>query len=245
MSTIGSMNNMSSMAMMQGAQRRSDPAKMAADLFSKLDTTGQGYLEKTDFQSAFDSVSGSASSTSSVDALFTQLDGDSDGKVTQQEFSDTLTQLSAQLEQQFQSTRMQDAMSGGGMGGMGGMPPPPPPQNKDGFTQDELSSQLDEIGSTDSQSSTLISSIIENFEAADTNSDGKVSFQEAMTFDQSSQSSATANSTTSGTTANTSATAASAQASDGQVMLQIMRLMDAYGVGAENHAASNSLSVVA
>ncbi len=234
-SSISSISSTSSMASLQGTQRRPDPSKMAEDLFSKLDTSGQGYLQKADFQAAFDNLSSTTSSASSnVDALFTELDGDSDGKVTQQEFSDTLTKLSEQLEQQFQSSRMQNAMGGG-------MPPPPPPQDDSGFTKDELSSQLEEIGSSDSKASSLISSIVENFDTADTNSDGKVSFQEAMAYDQSSEASSTASTTASA--ASTGSTASS-QYSEGQIMLQIMRLMEAYSAGNEDKATS-ALSVTA
>ena len=43
-------------------------------------------------------------------------------------------------------------------------------------------------GSTEAAGSSLISKIVENFDAADTNEDGKVSLQEALAYDQSSQS---------------------------------------------------------
>lgn len=63
------------------------------------------------------------------------------------------------------------------------MPPPPPVERRErvpairGFTKDELTSQLSDIGSSDSTRSSLISNIINNFDEADTDSDGKVSFQ--------------------------------------------------------------------
>lgn len=244
MSSISSIGSNSSMSMMQShAMRRPDPAKMAEDLFDKLDTSGQGYLQKTDFESAFSSISSDSSSSSSsstdVDSLFSQLDGDSDGKVTKEEFSSALSQLSEQLDQQFQSGRMQEAMQ---MGGMGGMPPPPPPANDEGFTQDELSSQLEEIGSTDSARSSLISNIVENFEAADTDSDGKVSFQEAMAYDQASK--ASGSSDTTGTSASgTTQSTASTDDSEARVMQQIMKLMQAYM--SDDQASKSSLSVIA
>lgn len=229
MSSINSIGSMSSMAMMQG-MRRPDPAKMAENLFDKLDTSGQGYLQKSDLQTAFDSiasVSGSSSGTSSnVDDLFSKLDTDSDGKVTKDEFSSSLNKLAQQLDEQFQSMRMQ-----GGMGGMGGMPPP---AKDTGFTKDELSSQLEAAGSSDSK----LSSIVQNFDKADTDGDGKVSFLEAMAYDQSSKSSSTA--ATSGNGATTSASD-----SEGQLMLQIMRLMQAYSIGGENNSRTFQLSVTA
>lgn len=108
--------------MMQGmrAMKRPDPTQMANDLFSKLDATGQGYIEKSDLQAAFAKISSSSStsgSTPSVDEMFSKFDSNNDGKITKQEFSDTLKEVADQLDQQFQSMRMNGAMSG-----MGGMP---------------------------------------------------------------------------------------------------------------------------
>ncbi len=186
MSSIGSIGSASGMLAMQGMHRRPDPSQMAAQLFSKLDSTNQGYLQKTDLENAFSSIS----STTDVEALFTRLDSDSDGKLTKQEFSDSLTKLAEQLDQQFQGMRMQQAM--GGPGGMGGMPPPPPPPPDDeGFTEEELSSQLEEIGTTE----------------------------------------ATASSATS--------------EDDGQWMLQIMRLMQAYNIGPQKEQTTGTLSLTA
>lgn len=231
-SSIGSSNAM----MMQGMRglKRPDPAEMANNLFARLDTSSQGYLTKTDLQAAFDKVastSSTSSSSSSVDDLFSQLDTDSDGKVTQQEFSDTLQQLAEELDNQAMSMRMSGAMQG-----MGGMPPPPPPEDDSGFTKDELSGQLSEIGTTDSQRSTLISNIVDNFDAADTDGNGKVSFQEAMAYQQETSSSSSA-----------SQASAATRNLDSQVMMQIMRLMQAYDIGGEQSDARlmSTLSVTA
>lgn len=246
MSSIGGIGSNPSMMMQgMGGMKRPDPAQLAKNLFAKLDTSGQGYIQKADLQAAFDKVTSSSSSsgtTTNVDDLFSQLDGDSDGKVTQQEFSDTLKQVAEQLDNQFMNTRMSGAMPGGGMGGMpgggmGGMPPPPPGGKDDsGFTKDELSSQLSEIGSSDSKRSSLISNIVGNFDAADSDGDGKVSFKEAMAYDQSTASSSAATATTN------TATSASDADVGARVMLQIMRLMQAYSGG--NDPAS-TLSVTA
>ena len=212
------------------AMKRPDPTQMANKLFSKLDTKNQGYLEKSDLQTALNSVSGDSSN---VDALFAQLDGNSDGKVTKDEMSDTLKKLADELDSQFNQMRTQN-----GMAAAGGMPPPPPPgggQNGAGFTKDELSSQLEEIGSSDSQRSNLISKVVNNFEAADTDQDGKVSFMEAMAYDQkesSSTSSASTDSTASGTK--------QAETSELKLMQQILQLMQAYG--AQDNAQQNTLS---
>jgi Ca2+-binding EF-hand superfamily protein len=248
MSSIDSIGSSSSM-MMQSmrSMKRPDPAEAAANLFSKLDTSGQGYIQKSDLQAAYDKISASSttsastSGTSDVDDLFSQLDTDSDGKVTKQEFSDSLKQLSEQLDSQLMSMRMKDGMQGGGA--MGGMPPPPP-SDETGFTKDELSSQLQEIGSSDSQGSELISSIIDNFDQADLDGDGKVSLEEAMAFGQSSlDSSSSASTSTSSSAASASTSASEANA---KVMMQIMQLLQAYNVGSESqNSAAASLSVLA
>ena len=249
MTSISGISNSS--AMMQGmsgmrAMQRPDPAQMAENLFTQLDTSGQGYLQKADLQSALDKLSSSASSTSdssNVDELFASLDADSDGKVTKNEFTDGLKKLQDSLEQQFQDGRMQMAIQAGGMNGMGGMPPPQPPQgeNDEGFTKDELSSQLKEIGSSDSARSSQISSIVQNFDKADTNTDGKVSFQEAMAYQQSTtsqQSTATSEDST------TASSASSTGNSETKVMMQIMKLMHAY-MANNSASTSSTLSVSA
>lgn len=186
------------------SMQRPDPTQMASKLFSKLDTKSQGYLEKSDLESAFASISGDGDN---VDALFSKMDSDSDGKVTESEMSSTLQKLAEELGNQFSQMRMQ-----------GGMPPPLPGGDK-GFTQEELSSQLEKIGSTDSQRSELISSIVNNFEAADSDGDGKVSATEAMAYAQQNQEQSASTST------------ASSESSENRLLQQVMQLMQAYGGG--------------
>jgi len=149
-----------------------------SQLFSRLDSKGQGYLEKSDFASAFSAIGESDAST--IEDVFAALDTDSDGKVTESEFSSTVSQLQQELDSQFTQMRMQGMAGQGPQGMAGGMPPPPP--NDSGFTQEELESQLEEIGDSDSDRASLISDIVSNFEAADTDGDGKVTFKEAMAY---------------------------------------------------------------
>ena len=176
--------------------RTSSSSSAIENLFSQLDTTGKGYLEKSDLSTAFSQISGTTSSTStsstaSVDEVFAKLDSDSDGKVTEDELSTGLDNLAAALDSQFNQLRMS-----------GGMPPPPPPSDSDsGFTQDELESQLAEIDSSDTTRSDLLTKIVANFDEADTDSDGKVSFQEAMAYDESTTSTASSATTASSASA--------------------------------------------
>lgn len=201
-----------------------------SQLFSRLDSKSQGYLEKSDLVSAFSAISGTEDSA--AEELFAALDADSDGKVTESEFASTLSKLQEELDSQFAQMRMQ-GMAGQGPQGMGGMPPPPPP-NDDGFTQEELEAQLTEIGETDSERSSLIADIVSNFEAADSDGDGKVSFQEAMAYKDEQQS------------ASGSAETATAQASsESQVLQQIMQLMQAYGRPDQDETTASLLSTLA
>lgn len=214
----------------------------ASSLYSKLDTTNKGYIEKSDLSSAFSKLSGSSSSTS-TDSIFSQLDGDSDGKVTEDEMTTALQQLSDSLNSQFESSRTQKGQGGNGDRPPpppdGNAPPPPPAEGADsaGFTKDQLTSQLSEIGSTDSKRSELISKIVENFDKADTDGDGKVSMTEAMAYDQSTKSDSTSTASTSTSTDSTtstsstdSTTSTTASNNEADVMIQIMRLMQAYQV---------------
>jgi Ca2+-binding EF-hand superfamily protein len=214
---IGGIGGNSSM-MMQGMGRmqRQDPSKMAEELFSKLDTSGKGYIEKTDLQTAFQSVP--ASSSTSAEDVFATLDGDSDGKVTRQEMSDSIRKLSDALDSQFQNMRMS-----GGMGmGKGG--------DEAGLTQEDLTSQLASIGNADSNRASMLSSLLDNFDQIDTDSNGKVNREEAQAYKQSSRSTAATTNT------NTS--------SEAQVLMQIMNLAQAYGLGGSN-ASGAGLSVTA
>lgn len=218
---------------------RPDPARLAEDLFSRLDTKGQGYIEKSDLESAFAGISLSGSDSASVDEVFSQLDGDGDGKVTQDEMTSSMQKLAEELDSQFDQMRMASGMNG--MGGPGGMPPPPP-RDDAGFSQDELESQLEEIGDTDSKRASLISNIVSNFDEADANGDGKVSFSEAMAYDRASQDSADSSE------ASATAGGTSAGVSEQAVMKRIMDLMHAYASadGARNGSMANGgLSVSA
>jgi len=217
-----------------GSQRRT--AKMAEDLFSQLDTTGKGYIEQSDLTSALSALSSTSSSsgTASASEIFSQLDSNSDGKVTKDELSSSLEKLAESLDNQFNQMRMQGAMP----------PPLDETQSSDkGFTKDELTAQLSEIGSSDSARSSLINKVIQNFDTADTNSDGKVSFQEAMTLEQSSQSTAS----TSSASDSTASTTASTEKTDAQVFAQLMELLRAYGTDNQSSqsVAASTLSVSA
>lgn len=189
---------------------RPDPTKMVDKIFSKLDSKGQGYIEKSDLQSAFDHAASKSSSgnISSVDDVFKALDNDGDGRVTKQEMSDSVQKLADQLDSQFQSMRMNG--NGAGRRGMG----------IEGLSKSDLSGMADSATGGASQ---MLSALAQNFDAADTNQDGKISAQEAMAFQASSE---------------TSLTSSDAQSGNAGVMARIMELMAAYGVFNQDEQAS-------
>ena len=78
-------------------------SQMMSQLFSRLDSKSQGYIEKSDLASAFSAISGTSGNASetSVDDVFAALDSDSDGKVAESEFASTLSELQSQLDSQF------------------------------------------------------------------------------------------------------------------------------------------------
>ena len=307
--SISSINSSSS-AMMSGGMRgmqRPDPAKMAEALFSKLDTKGQGYIEKSDLASALSKVSQSDSSTSSssssvADDMFSKMDSDGNGKVTKEEMSATIQKIAAELDGPAPRMRMQNGQGGmpppppqGGSQGAqassstdsstsqtsdpadangdgtvsakeaqayaasqassdtsstssadaqlmqmlaGGMPPPPPQeggQGNQGFTKDQLTSMSKDLSSTDSERSKVMSDVAANFDAADTNGDGKVSGSEARAFEDSK------NASGSGSSTDTSSTSSASNA-DAQFMKQMVQLLKSYGFDqtAENSGFSTS-----
>ena len=108
----------------------SQTSQMASVLFSKLDTKSQGYIEKSDLETAFSQISSttsSSSSTTSADDVFSALDTNSDGKVTQDELASVLAKLQEPMTSQYGSDQTQ---------GAGGMSPPQPPADDTVLTND-------------------------------------------------------------------------------------------------------------
>jgi len=306
MSSISSINSSTASQYTSAAQhRRPDPSKMVEDIFSKLDTKGQGYLEKSDLESALSSVDSSAASSSgsaSADDVFSALDSNGDGKVTKDEMSSSLQKLADELDSQFIQSRMSGAMGGahghhggGGdqdgdqdqglskdqlssiasstddsklsqlmnnlasnfdaadangdgkitrdeatayqestgsgssanaAGAPGGMPPPPPGGEGDrGMTLDQMKSVAS--STTDSKLADLLNTVSSNFDAADANSDGKVSAQEAMAYQQSQQSQQSGSGSSSSSSSDSGS--GSSTSSEAAVMKRIMDLVHAYG----------------
>ncbi len=224
-----SYTNWASTQSSQSMPRRPDASRMSEDLFSKLDTKSQGYLEQSDFETA---LSGLSDTSASAEELFTALDSNEDGKVTQDELSSRLQQLGDQLDSQFQQMRMAES----GMGAMGGMPPPPPPQGSDdsGLSQDELTTMASET--SNSNLASMFSALATNFDTADADGDGLVNASEAQAYGQAQPPSATSESATSG---------GQSVSSEARLLKQIMELAASYGSNASTSISGSLLSASA
>jgi Ca2+-binding EF-hand superfamily protein len=151
----------------------------ADSVFSKLDTKNQGYIEKSDLQSAL-SATGDSDSTQStdIDDAFSALDGDGDGKVTKSELTDAMTKLSDQLSAQFDAARVN---RGAGMRPDG--PPPGPPPGGSGGPGGGTDGAGATGGTSGTSSTSSTSGTSGTTEAADTNGDGTVSAAELAAYE--------------------------------------------------------------
>lgn len=148
-------------------------SKFAEALLTSLDSDSSGSVDSTEFSSA--ALELANGDTSAVSDAFSSLDSNKDGSISIDELT---SMLSAQSTMTSGST------------------PPPPPSSSygkedNGYTKDELTAMAEEVSSTDSNLASLLSSVTENFDAADANSDGKVTSAEAMAYQLSSQETST------------------------------------------------------
>jgi Ca2+-binding EF-hand superfamily protein len=272
MSSISSVssNNAWMQAQMRTLPSAAQLAKQAEDAFSKIDSSRQGSFDIAGLTAAVNNAlsanqnkNQTSFSSSDIQNAFSKMDSDGDGKVTKQEFTSTMSQLRGRHHhQEDESTQSTDSSfnnngmdmhSMGGMQAMGGMPPPPPPSGSqgnqsfdEGFTADELKAKLQEIGTSDSKSSTFIKKVLNDFSTADTDGNGKVSFAEAIALDKSSSFSIT--SVTSGAATNSAASTGSQLASataeqlQQRMMRQIMKMMEAYGADSRSQSANSFTS---
>lgn len=288
MSSIGSIGNSSaySNAASNVQRQRPDRSKIADEVFSKIDTKSQGYLEVSDLESAFSKISSGTSSSSatsgtsasnsanaaSITDLFKKLDDNGDGKVTKSEFSDGLKKLSDQLDSQFNASRTTDAtgtQANQGAQGAKGAPPPPPGGDRDGdgdgsgggVSKDQLTKMASDVSKSNSTAGASLAKVAENFAAADTNEDGKVSIQETLAYMEktaaaSSSTGTTATSAT-GSTVNASSSSASTDSgadsansngngsstSDAAIFKKVQQLLHAYADPLQIMDRQNSSSI--
>lgn len=222
-----------------------DPSDSIAQVISNLDADGKGYLDVSDFQAAFESLGlGSADTAdgsltrAGAQEVVSILDVDGDGRVT----SDDMTQGLQSLTDSLGVLRGRESQAG--TEALGAMLPPPPTSGQGlGFTKDELTAQLESLTATDGadtqdEGTQLLANILDQFDAVDTDGDGRISGEEALSFAQSLQnagsavgdaSAVSAGATVQGAAASTSAANAATSASAEQLaMRRIMALVGAY-----------------
>lgn len=211
-------------------RQMSPPPKLSQDqlkadasaVFQKLDSQQKGFLEQADFSAALSQLQQSADDDQSA-AWFSQLDADQDGKLTSDEFSTAVSEQLYNAQGKF-------GMQGSASPTMPqGMPPMGPPPGEDGGkTVDELTAMVEELSATDSKAAAGLQSIIDQFDSADQNKDGKVTMQEAQALKQQQDTGSSSTMT----------------ADSGQLKLQqtLMQLMKTYGATAGQSAENNTLS---
>ncbi len=127
-------------------------SKFAEALLTSLDSDSSGSVDSTEFSSA--ALELANADQSAINNAFKALDSNGDGSISIDELT---SMLSAQQS----------------MAASGSMPPPPMPpssstQEDTGYTKDELTAMSSQVSSTDSNLASLLSSVAENFSAADT-----------------------------------------------------------------------------
>ncbi len=141
----------------------------AGNLFGKLDSQNKGYLEQSDFSGLLSGLQNDEASTKSEE-LFSSLDSDKDGQLTSSEFSDNFSNLLYSAQ--------------GTMGPMGSRPASPQDSGK---SKEELTALLEELEQEDEKSTQGLQSLLDNFDTADADGDGKVTMQEVMAYRQSTE----------------------------------------------------------
>ena len=188
----------------------------AGNLFGKLDSQNKGYLEQSDFSSLLSGLQNNEASTKSED-LFSSLDSDGDGLLTSSEFSDNFSNLLYSAQ-----------------GTMGAMAAKPAPPQDSGKSKDELTALLQELEQDDEKSSEGLQALLDNFDTADADGDGKVTMQEAKSFRESQQ-------TEPSSLASKVSTSSDNSESISKLLSRTMQqLMDTYGGLAKTNAQSGA-----
>lgn len=203
-------------------------SQITNNIFSKLDTSNQGYIDASALNEA---LTGSSDNTTSD--LVTSMDTDGDSKITKSELSKGIENLFSQLQSASQQAGGPQGMPPPPPGGAGGPPPPKGDKDEDdtGLTKDQMQGVA--ANTDDSKLSALLTSVSSNFEAADTNGDGKVTQQEAMAYQQSQNSDSAVQTQRSG------------QNASQQALEQIAKLVKTYGLDSGSTTNSSQWAVSA
>lgn len=155
-------------------------SQISQNIFSKLDTEGQGYLSQEVLSSAFESLNSNAAD-SDAETLVGAMDSDSDGQITKSELTQGIENLLSQLGK----SQQRPPMGGlGGMASMGGMPPPSAGKGGEGLSVTaEQAAALAETAD-DQRLSEVMTQVSDNFSEMDADEDGLVNREEVIAFNE-------------------------------------------------------------
>jgi len=215
-------------AMQANRPQKPDASAMAADVFALLDSGGKGYIDSSDLTGALESTGSSAS----AEDLLGAMDSDGDGKVTEQELGSLLQKVADQLEDSFGASRVGQAM--------GNRPPPPPPPagEDEGMSVEQLGAMAEEAEASGSAEASELAALVESFDEADTDGDGKVSFQEAMAFRES-------EAAASGASSDSRPPPPDETARDERMLARVLQMLQEYTGDSSTASTGSTLSVSA
>ena len=151
-------------------------ARVSAQLFAKLDTRNKGYVDQADLEQA---APAGKSDSAAAAQLIKQIDGDGNGQVSKSELSEAVQKVGAELDAQFDQSRLQFA----GAPAEGGARPAAPPAGGGGAGGGGGGGGLRAAGGADAASESGSSGTEIKYNAsADTDSDGTVSADEEAAF---------------------------------------------------------------
>lgn len=155
-------------------------SQISQNIFSKLDTEGQGYLSQEVLSSAFGSLNSSAAD-SDAESLVSAMDSDSDGQISKSELTKGVENLIGQLR----GSQQRPIGGLGGLNGLGPMNGMPPfsllgSDEEGGITAEQAANIAQ---STENEGlSKMMNHLSENFDQIDTDADGIVTKEEGMAY---------------------------------------------------------------
>jgi len=211
-------------AMQANRPQKPDASAMAADVFALLDSGGKGYIDSSDLAGALESTGSSAS----AEDLLGAMDSDGDGKVTEQELGSLLQKVADQLEDSFGAARVGQAMGNR----------PPPAGGDEGMSVEQLGAMAEEAEASGSAGASELAALVESFDEADTDGDGKVSFQEAMAFRES-------EAAASGESSDSRPLPPDEAARDERMLARVLQMLQEYAGDSNTTSTGSTLSVSA
>lgn len=162
-------------------------ASRQQEMFNKVDSDGNGSVNKSELQSMLDGIAKHTGSTSSTDDTFSKMDSNGDGSLNQSEMEAGMKSLMPAPPSTMAFAQTRNGDGGGGPEGVGG--PPPPPPTGDSASTSATSSSSSDSDPLDVNKDGVVSEqeraagdIKELLKAADTDDDQKISSSEFDKF---------------------------------------------------------------